>query len=93
MRKASEWRLTPVSPEALLSQQPFCVDTLTFSEWLQFVFLPRMIALCDSGGSLPVLPSGQGISVMAGEVYQDATASQGITELLSKIDQILSTED
>ncbi len=28
--------------EALASSEPFCVDTLTFPQWLQFIFIPKM---------------------------------------------------
>ncbi len=38
---------------ALKSVAPFCVDTLTFEQWLQFVFLPKMRTLLKQGGSLP----------------------------------------
>lgn len=53
LRQLGLWSDQPPAPEALASQQPFAVDTLDFSEWLQFVFLPRVYALLDSGGALP----------------------------------------
>ncbi|MEM6474504.1 MAG: YqcC family protein, partial [Planctomycetota bacterium] len=28
--------------QALSSIEPFCYDTLNFSEWMQWIFLPRM---------------------------------------------------
>ena len=35
------------SPAALASRVPFCCDTLTFCQWLQFVFVPRCRALLE----------------------------------------------
>jgi uncharacterized protein YqcC (DUF446 family) len=32
---------------------PFAADCLTLSEWLQFVFLPKMHDILDSGTRLP----------------------------------------
>lgn len=44
-----------VAPEigAFDSTQPFCMDTLEPFEWLQWVLIPRMHALLDSGQPLP----------------------------------------
>ncbi len=45
LRRLRLWEAEPPTPEALASTEPFCVDTLSFPQWLQFVFLPRMHAL------------------------------------------------
>lgn len=45
LRRLRQWDEQPPSAEALASTEPFCVDTLSFPQWLQFVFLPRMHAL------------------------------------------------
>jgi len=45
LRRLQQWQYEAPSPEALASVEPFCVDTLTFAQWLQFIFLPRMHAL------------------------------------------------
>ena len=53
MRSTGLWSDAPPAAEALASVQPFCVDTLELAEWLQFIFIPRMYALIDSGAPLP----------------------------------------
>lgn len=53
MRRTGIWQATPPSDQALASQEPFCVDTLEFNEWLQWVFLARMKAILEQGGPLP----------------------------------------
>lgn len=53
LKQLSLWQETPPSPEAMASQQPFCVDTLTFQQWLQFILVPRMQALLSAGQPLP----------------------------------------
>ena len=55
LRRLQQWQSEPPTPEALASSEPFCVDTLTFVQWLQFVFLPRMHALV----AMKQLPPGR----------------------------------
>lgn len=47
------WEATPPSAEALANDQPFCVETLTPTQWLQWIFIPRMHALLEQGTELP----------------------------------------
>lgn len=53
MRQVGIWQMTPPSDKALASQEPFCVDTLEFNEWLQWVFLSRMKMILEQGAPLP----------------------------------------
>ena len=53
MRQLDLWRATPPEPRAFASNQPFCVDTMAFETWLQWVFIPRVHALLDQGGEMP----------------------------------------
>ena len=36
-----------------LSEEPFAIDTMSPEEWLQWIFIPRMFALLESGADLP----------------------------------------
>lgn len=45
LRRLQLWDSEAPSAAALASTEPFCVDTLSFPQWLQFIFLPRMRAL------------------------------------------------
>ncbi|CAH0534242.1 putative protein YqcC [Vibrio stylophorae] len=47
------WQSQPPSPQALQSVEPFAIDTLTPTEWLQWILIPRMQALLRSGAPLP----------------------------------------
>jgi len=53
MRDNALWAAAPPSPAAMSSVMPFMYDTLTFAEWLQWVFIPRTRALIDAGRPLP----------------------------------------
>lgn len=37
LRQLGWWEQQAPSAQALQSQQPFCVDTLEFSQWLQWI--------------------------------------------------------
>ncbi len=53
MQRLQLWSAQPPDPQALASQQPFCVDTLSLPEWLQHVFLPSLRNSIERGYALP----------------------------------------
>ncbi|MGX2970296.1 YqcC family protein [Ursidibacter arcticus] len=53
MRLHHQWEEVAPSAEALASTDPFCVNTLSATQWLQWVFIPRMNALLDANAELP----------------------------------------
>ncbi len=53
LRQLGLWQRIPPSTEALASTEPFCVDTLTLPQWLQFVFIPTIYRMLEAGEPLP----------------------------------------
>ncbi|MDH5379066.1 MAG: YqcC family protein [Gammaproteobacteria bacterium] len=53
MRKAGLWEDKAPPREAINSNSPFCYDTLRFSQWLQWVFLPKVKTLLENDEILP----------------------------------------
>lgn len=53
MRELSEWQSAPPQAAAFTSNEPFCLDSMTPYEWLQWMLLPKMKALLDSETALP----------------------------------------
>ena len=49
------WQETSPSPAELSSTLPFCLDTLTLSQWLQFIFIPRVQHLLDQQLPIPAM--------------------------------------
>ena len=47
------WEATPPDEADLNNDQPFCIGTLSATQWLQWVFIPRMNALLDADAELP----------------------------------------
>lgn len=83
------WQQQEPSIEALQSQQPFCVDTLEFAQWLQWVFVPRMLSILDSRHALP---SQCAIYEMAEVAYREqGTAVTNLLDCLKRIDATIMT--
>ena len=53
LRLLDWWAQTPPEAWRLQSAAPFCVDSLTLEQWLQWIFLPRMKVLVEEGAPLP----------------------------------------
>ncbi|GAB3370751.1 YqcC family protein [Azotobacter armeniacus] len=88
LRVLGLWARLPPSDEALSSEQPFCVDALAFEEWLQWIFLPRMRLILESGGALP---AASGIRPMAEVAYCERRAEIGrLLALLGEVDRLIS---
>ena len=88
LRELSLWADAPPPAERLISTEPFCVDTLSFPEWLQFIFLPRMSAIIAA--QMP-LPSKSQIATMAEEYFRGlAVDSSKLHEVLLRFDQWIS---
>lgn len=83
LRQLDWWEQQAPSAQALYSQQPFCVDTLEFAQWLQWVFIPRMHSIISSDHALP---SQCAIYEMAEVVYREQIAL--VTDLLSCLKDI-----
>ena len=63
LRTGGKWEADEPSLQALSSTTPFCIDTLSFEQWLQWVFLPRIKHILEQRRSLPrksgILPYAQ----------------------------------
>lgn len=88
LRQKGYWSAVTPSAEALESTKPFCVDTLTFVEWLQFVFIEKLRAIIRDNGELP---SKCEVAPMAEEHFRGLTDSgQWLSECLARIDAFIS---
>lgn len=88
LAQLSLWQSSPPPAAALQSTEPFCVDTLDLSQWLQWILLPRMQALLD--GDRP-LPGNCNIHPIAEQNFNGL--AQDCSQLLSaiqKLDRALS---
>lgn len=88
LRTAGQWQMLPPSPTALASPLPFCCDTLRFTEWLQWLFIPRTRALLAADGPLPTV---SGIAPMAEEALHGCDWDTApIIALLARFDRLIA---
>ncbi len=87
LRQLGLWDKIPPSTEALASTEPFCVDTLTLPQWLQFIFLPTLYQMLEEGTPLP---DRCGIAPMAEEYFRGAQLPvEELQQSLRRIDELL----
>lgn len=88
LRQLGLWDKIPPSEEALASPQPFCVDTLTLPQWLQFVFLPTLYKMLEEGEALPERCA---IAPMAEEYFRGGGLPvETLLASLEQVDSLLS---
>lgn len=85
MQDLALWQEQCPSQEALASIQPFAVDTLTATEWLQWIFIPKLRQLVEQQSPLP--------TQIAITPYLEESCKElaGLSELLQVIKVIEST--
>jgi uncharacterized protein YqcC (DUF446 family) len=89
LRNMNLWSSERPSEEALASEQPFCIDTLDFDQWLQFVFIARMSIIVER--ELP-LPTQCGLAPMAEEYFRgNRLTPDALIRQLEAIDRTLSS--
>ncbi|MBL8695160.1 MAG: YqcC family protein [Planctomycetes bacterium] len=53
LRRLGRWQATPLEPGAYEFKAAFGADTMTFSQWLQFILVPRVREIAAGGGEFP----------------------------------------
>jgi uncharacterized protein YqcC (DUF446 family) len=53
MQRIGFWQNEPLAPEQLNFCRAFGADTMAFSQWLQFVFVPRVRQIVEARGAFP----------------------------------------
>ena len=81
------WLAQTPSNDALSSVEPFAVDTLTFIQWLQFLFLPQIKQICQEAAELPAVCS---IAPMAEYFKSIHINGDTIVSQLTQIDQLIT---
>ena len=88
LRRMDVWEASPPPEHAFQSTQPFCLDTMEFTQWLQFVFVERMKVIIENDHPLP---SASGIAPMAEEHFRGRPESGSrLVRELEAIDRLLS---
>jgi len=88
LKSKALWNDVTPSAEAFASTTPFCVDTMPFTDWLQFIFLVKMKHLVVM--KMP-LPNKMAIHPMAEEAFKSLTVdTRELLALILSFDQLLN---
>lgn len=87
LRRLDWWSSEEPCARSLASTEPFCVDTMAFEQWLQWVFLPRMKQLLEQAAELP---QRSAITEMAEMVYAEMPGRTVVLRRhLKRVDRLL----
>jgi uncharacterized protein YqcC (DUF446 family) len=90
LRRAEAWSEEAPPQRLLESKQPFCYDTLTFLEWLQWQMIPRMRHILRNHEELPgssaILPYAEEFV----PAPQDDAEARELLHLIERFDELIS---
>ena len=90
LRIHGKWDEKKPPDSDLNSSIPFCLDTLRFEQWLQWIFLPRMKTTIEETRPLPLK---SGIFEYAEDCLNKSDpASNKLLVLLKRFDDLISIE-
>ena len=85
MRRIGMWQEVPLPDEAYDFSRAFGADTMTYAQWLQFVFVPRVRELIDSEGDFP---SSSSVGTQAVREFDGFAEGDVLVQLLSEFDAL-----
>lgn len=85
MLSAGVWQSEELPPIAFNSTAPFFCDTMSFMQWLQFVFIPKMNHCCLNDS----LPSSMALTPMAEMSLEKTDSAIKIAKVLMKMDALI----
>lgn len=83
MKRIHLWQGTPLDPRQLEFTQAFAGDTMAFSQWLQFVFIPRVREIVAARGTFPTRSM---VAVQAIREFDGYDEASDLIGLLSRFD-------
>ena len=85
MKRIGLWQSEPLRPEQYEFRQAFAMDTMAFSQWLQFIFIPRVRQIIAAGGQFP---SKSQVGAQAVREFDTLPDAEKLLDLLSEFDAL-----
>ena len=86
MKRIGFWQAKPLPQEAYDFHQAFAMDTMPFTSWLQFIFIPRVNQIIDSGGQFPKVSQ---VGAQAVREFDGVTEASELTQMLAEFDRLI----
>ncbi len=91
LKSLNLWQDQAPSVEALSSSSPFCCDTLSFEQWLQFVFIAKISQMINQGQTLP---NKIALTPMAEESFKHLSAqAKPLLAVITNIDKTMTGQE
>ena len=87
LTRHSLWSKDRPSKEAMADTTPFCCESMSFENWLQFIFIPKMKILI---ATKQALPSHISVAPMAHHVWNALVERHTLIIILDDLDKFLS---
>jgi len=88
MRRLDLWETSPPPEDALKSDTPFCYDTLEFTQWLQWVMLPRLVQLVEQRHPWP---EKSDIATLAEQSFEEIERNtDDLLKLMREFDELVT---
>ncbi len=84
MKQIGYWQVDPLRAEQMHFTKAFAMDTMTYAQWLQFVFLPRVREAITSNQ----FPSASNVGAQAIREFDGDQNASGLVTLLSDFDAL-----
>jgi uncharacterized protein YqcC (DUF446 family) len=84
MRRIGYWQNQPLRPEQMQFKQAFAMDTMAFTQWLQFVFLPRV----REAAAANQFPASSSVGTQAIREFDCDPNAGDLTTLLAEFDAL-----
>jgi len=85
MKRVGLWQEKPLAPEQYNFTSAFAMDTMSFDQWLQFIFVPRVRGIISAGGGFPASSS---VGAQAVREFDTHPNAQRLITLLSEFDRL-----
>lgn len=90
LRRLDAWESIMPTPERLASEVPFAHDTLEFTQWVQWIFLPRFRAVLEGGHPLP---TSCAITPVAEDAVEKlAGDTDALLDAIREIDRLVASQ-
>ena len=85
LKRIGWWRKDPLPPESYQFTRAFAMDTMPFACWLQFILIPRVRDIIETGGEFPAssMVAAQGV-----REFDGMDEANGLLSALSDFDAL-----
>lgn len=84
MRRVGMWQEKSLRPEQLNFKKAFAMDTMAFSQWLQFIFIPRVREAIAANS----FPKSSSVGAQAVREFDGHPNADRLVTLLSEFDAL-----